>query len=144
MESAYYSFWWLSAVIFKLVPFFFFIPAGCSLVSCFGNRAAGCQLKLLQWRGKNSMLHQGNLHFFNISLLFPCVLLLNSLPALWLDLCISICMLKCFWFPIVSDGGRTDSTRFFFYHTSVKLILSFVLSSLNNDQSLVIFSVDRD
>jgi hypothetical protein len=46
------------------------------------------------------MLHQGNLHLFNISLLLACVLFLNSLPALWLDLCISICKLKCFWFPL--------------------------------------------
>jgi hypothetical protein len=50
---------------------------------------------------------------------------------------------EMFLISFKSSGDCSDS-RIFFYHTSVKLVLSFVLSSLNNDQSLVIFSVDRD
>jgi hypothetical protein len=50
---------------------------------------------------------------------------------------------EMFLISFKSSGGCWDS-RIFFYHTSVKLVLSFVLFSWNNDQSLVIFSVDRD
>jgi hypothetical protein len=80
---------------------FFFIPAGCRSNFLFRQSLCWMSTEMIAiWRGINTMQHQGNLHLFNISLLLACVLFLNSLPALWLDLCISICKLKCFWFPL--------------------------------------------